>query len=110
MKKNAKILTAICIVVLATTSIFSVKPQSVKQNLHQTPTMSTKVCINYTWYRDEEMSDPVGTYSDINVEAYRLSVLFSGYTFSSSYGMGLLPFEYGYHPSLPTVIIYSNLY
>jgi len=110
MKKNVKIFTAVCIVVLATTNVFSVNSETVKPNTQQVVVPNLKACTDYTWYTDEELTDPVGTVSDINVEVGRLMQLFSGYTFSSASGMGLLPFEFGYRHNLPTVVIYSNLY
>ena len=116
MKKKVKMFTAICIVVLATTTAFSVNSgkanylTSNKQNFRPAPVPVLNTCTNYTWYRDEEMTDPAGTVSDINVEIGRLMQLFSGYSFSSADGMGLLPFEWGYRQNLPPVVIYSNLY
>jgi hypothetical protein len=101
MRQNLKAIVAVGLVLMTIGNAFPAK-QSVKS--------VSKQCnfANYTWYRDEEMSDPVGTVSDINVEIYRLSVLYPGYTFSSSFSMGLYPFHYGQHYFYPTVIIYSD--
>jgi len=64
--------------------------------------------INYTWYKDEELTDPTGSICTISAEVYRLQVLFPGYTFSSTFTLGLSPYEYGDHYFYPVQIIYSN--
>jgi hypothetical protein len=66
--------------------------------------------LTYTWFEDEEMTIPTGTISEINVEVERLQDLYTGYVFTSSPGMGLYNFEYGYYPGYETAIIFSNFY
>ena len=102
MKKYAKWIIVTVIFILTGTSVYPTK-------LVTNPASSQKTLINYTWYKDEELTDLTGTVSEINVECNRLSLLFPTYTFSSSLAMGLYEYEYGYYPGLPVVIIYSNL-
>ena len=70
---------------------------------------ATPLVVTYTWFYDEWLVDPSGGVSDIPTELARLRNLYSGYIFSSTPGMGLHQFEYGYYPGQPLSIIYSNL-
>lgn len=72
------------------------------------PQQAKQKVFVYAWFNDQDMTDPTGTISDTYTELTRLRSLYSGYVFSSSPGIGLAPFEYGYQDYSPTVLIYSN--
>ncbi len=101
MKKNCNAVIAVCLSLLLTINLTSFQPVIV---LAQS---STRI-IAFTWFKDEELTDPTGTTSAINLEINRLQVLFPGYTFSSASSMGLSPYEFGYHDFYPGTVIYSN--
>lgn len=63
----------------------------------------------YFWFADPDYNDFTGSIATISGELYRLRNLYPLYVFSSSPGIGLLQFEFGYHPILNDVVIYSNL-
>lgn len=103
MKKRTRFIAALCCCLLA---FGHASPVPTKHP----PLASKDACFtNYIWYSDADLTEEVGTWSDINVECNRLSLLFPGYTFSSYHSIGLYQYEYGYHSALPVVIIYSNL-
>jgi hypothetical protein len=64
--------------------------------------------LEYDWYNDSHYTDYTGVSSSVSAELTRLRNLYSSYIFSASPGMGLYAFEYGFNPTVPTVI-YSNL-
>jgi hypothetical protein len=74
------------------------------------PTTHNRVLLNYVWYLDPDQTFPTGTYSDIGPELTRLRNAYPFNTFSSSVMAGLHAYEWGYYPSAPTPVIYSDLY
>ncbi|WP_276485733.1 hypothetical protein [Paraflavitalea pollutisoli] len=64
--------------------------------------------VTYSWYNDPDWVSFTGEVSTVNDELTRLRSAYSGYTFSGSSGAGLTAFEWGYHASQATAIIYSN--
>lgn len=65
--------------------------------------------LSYSWYYDPWLTDPVGTTQSISDELNRLRADYGGeFSFSSSPGLGLAPYEYGKFAHL-TVVIYSNI-
>lgn len=103
MKKRTRFIAALCCFLLA---FGHASPTPIS---HSPVTGKSSFFTNYTWYKDADLIEEVGTWCDINVECNRLSLTFPGYTFSSTFSIGLYQYEYGYHPYLPMVIIYSNL-
>lgn len=101
MKKNRNAAIAVCIALMLAINVSSRQHPSA-------PPPPSKEFTDYTWYKDEEMTDPTGTTSAIYIEIDRLEALFPGYTFSSTHSMGLYPYEWGDHFFYPTTIIYSN--
>lgn len=102
MKKKATLF------ILATVLIISVGGVFANQLFHSSSKQDA-VLYEYTWYTDEDLTDPTGTYSDINTEMQRLRNIFPAYVFSASHSGGLYQFEFGYKPSYPVVVIYSDL-
>jgi hypothetical protein len=58
---------------------------------------------------DSDLTIPNGAYSDVGPELTRLRNLYPFNTFSSTAMAGLHAYEWGYYPSAPTPIIYSNM-
>ena len=91
-------------------AIFSFTNEGAIKSKISTPEKSQDAAfINYVWYYDEWMIDPVGTTSTIATELNRLRLLYPGYTFSSLPAVGLYPFEWGFYSPTISAVIYSNL-
>jgi hypothetical protein len=73
------------------------------------PATHSRVMINYIWYIDPDMTQPNGAYSDVTTELNRLRSLHPSNIFSTNSSGGLHGYEWGYYPSAPTAIIYSDL-
>jgi|GEM_PF-1264918 len=109
MKKNLLVAAAVLSTLLLEGNSMAPQPLSTLKSAVINVQPSTQLLLNYTWYNDQWLTDPTGTYSGVSAELERLRDLYSGYVFSSSPGMGLYQFEYGHFPYYPTYIIYSNL-
>jgi len=72
------------------------------------PVSSNRVVLNYIWYMDPDMTDPNGAYSDVTPELTRLRSAYPSNIFSTSPSGGLHGYEWGYYPSAPTPVIYSD--
>lgn len=76
---------------------------------HQPADAAPAAFFPYTWYYDEDMTQPVGTVATVSAEMDRLRLIYPGNVFSSSYSSGLSAYEYGYYSYYPAAIIYSDL-
>lgn len=90
--------------ILSTMPSFTTRQSVINQNachVNQKP-------FEYVWYKDEDMTDPVGSVSDINIEVNRLQTLFPGNIFTTNVSSGLHGYEWGYNSLVYTVVIYSD--
>ena len=102
MKKKAPLL------ILATLiSVFATHVNA-NRGFHLSDNAQT-VLTDYIWYSDPNLTDPTGSYSDVNTEVQRLRAIFPSYTFSATWTSGLNQYEYGYRSSAPIALIYSNI-
>jgi hypothetical protein len=72
------------------------------------PMTNNKVLLNYTWYMDEDMTEPNGAYSSVAAEINRLQALYPANIFTTVPQGGTVGYEWGYYPSAPVPIIYSD--
>ena len=106
MKKNRLMALMAIVVLMLQADVLPAKPEPAFLPKHFS--QAQHALVDYTWYTDPDLTDPTGTISNITTELNRLRNLYSGFTFSSSPGAGLAPFEYGYCQFNPIAIIYSN--
>lgn len=104
MKKNLKMVMAASFAILSTMPSFTTRQAVISENA---ATASHKP-LNYAWYYDEDLTDPVGSVSDINIEVNRLQTLFPGNIFTTNVSSGLHGYEWGYNSLVYTVVIYSD--
>lgn len=82
-------------------------PRSANKSFTQSSGNKTSsVLLNYTWFYDPWLTDPVGVTQSVNDELTRLRSSYP-FAFSSTGGLGMVPFEYG-RLGYTTVVIYSN--
>lgn len=93
-------------VVLAVVIMFGASFMPAKLS-HKAVSSSPRALTNYIWYKDIEMTDPTGTYSDVAAEISRLQGMFGSYIFSSTPSMNLHEYEWGYD-TYSYAIIYSD--
>jgi len=72
------------------------------------PATNNKVMLNYTWYMDEDMTIANGAYSDVSTELNRLRFLYPANIFTTSPQGNTHGYEWGYYPSAPVPIIFSD--
>jgi len=101
MRRNITILLLLAAAVL---TFESGKPAKMKKS----PVKTHQAYTTYTWFEDEDLTAPVGTMCDVNVEIARLQSIFGGYTFTTMQQMNLHEYEWGWNYYFPTVIIYSD--
>lgn len=103
MKQTATLLVlGIIISMLASFAIAKDAPS-------KTPVKTNAVLYNYQWFYDADMTDPTGTYCDVNTEINRLKNTWPAYTFSATWFVGLHEVDWGYRPYDNGAVIFSDM-
>ena len=102
MKRKATLLTIALVCIIMAGNISA-------SQFYRPVNTNEAILINYTWYSDEDMTDPTGTISDVATELNRLRSNYPSNVFSSVPGGNLYAFEWGYYQFSPVKIIYSDL-
>lgn len=66
--------------------------------------------VLFTWYYDQDMTDPTGTVSGVAAELNRMRDLYPDYTWSNVPSIGCLPVIWGYYSPTIKAQIYSNMW
>jgi hypothetical protein len=116
MKRKATLLTIAIAFIVMTGNISAHQPNSStsstsspKEKGPVTVKEKGSMFVNYDWYYDEDMMQPVGAYSDVNTEVVRLRNMFPANIFSTTPTGTTHQYEYGYYQFAPFAIIYSDL-
>lgn len=108
MKRKATLFAIAIAFIVMTGNISAHQPASSTSSTFS-PREKGSMLVNYDWYYDDELTQPVGAYSDVNTEVVRLRNMFPANVFSTTPTGTTHQYEYGYYQFAPLSIIYSDL-